>query len=126
MTLNKYLQKFDLKIFKFDANNDAIKHRAIKHRKKPSHHIIHPSCCIISFENVKKAETCSLNQKEDSMNSLCVLSVLLLTETSSGFVFPAKTISPNIINTQQISSSSSTTSIYSALKEDEQRLKLLL
>lgn len=54
------------------------------------------------------------------MNSLCLLSVLLLTETSSGFVFPSKTISPNIINTQQISSSSSsTTSIWSSLKEDE-------
>jgi hypothetical protein len=53
------------------------------------------------------------------MNSLCVLSVLLLTETSSGFVFPSKTISPNIINTQQISSSFSTTSICSSLKEDE-------
>jgi hypothetical protein len=58
------------------------------------------------------------------MNSLCVLSVLLLTETSSGFVFPAKTNSPNIINTQQISSSSSTTSIYSALKEDETKTAL--
>ena len=54
------------------------------------------------------------------MNSLCLLSVLLLTETSSGFVFPSKTISPNIINTQQLSSSSSsTTSIWSSLKEDE-------
>jgi hypothetical protein len=53
------------------------------------------------------------------MNSLCVLSVLLLAETSSGFVFPSKTSSPNTINTQQISSSSSTTSICSSLKEDE-------
>jgi len=56
------------------------------------------------------------------MKSLCLLNVLLLTEISSGFVYPSKTTSPNI-NTPS-TSSTSTTSILSSLKEDETKQKV--
>mmetsp|Transcript_6102 Transcript_6102/g.6843 ORF Transcript_6102/g.6843 Transcript_6102/m.6843 type:complete len:635 (+) Transcript_6102:137-2041(+) len=57
------------------------------------------------------------------MKSLCLLYVLLLMKTSSGFVFPSKTISPNI-NTPSSISSASTTSIFSSLKENETKQKV--